>query len=99
MDVRLGDLTEHQDDLDDLLVHLRRDVPTAGHDVQQRRRQWVKQALADEHAAEIILRCRALQLEDAADPVQRVHDELGLLGVVFVEEVDEDFEAAAAVMA
>ena len=37
MDVRLGDLTEHQDDLDDLPVHIRREFSAAGHDVQQRR--------------------------------------------------------------
>ena len=39
-----------------------------------------------------------MELEDAADAVERVDDELGLLGVVFVEEVDEDFESAAAVL-
>ena len=36
-----------------------------------------------------------MELEDAADAVERVDDKFGLFGVVFIEEVDEDFEAAA----
>ena len=92
MDVRLGDLTEHQDDLKDLAVHVVGDLSTAGHDVEQRRGQRIEEALSYEHSAEVVLRGRTLQLEDAADAVEGVDDELGLLRVVLVEKVHQNLQ-------
>jgi hypothetical protein len=37
-----------------------------------------------------------LKFEDASDAVEGVDDELTLLSVVFIEEINEDFEPAAA---
>lgn len=88
-------MTENQNNLDDLPVHLGRRLAAAGHDVEQRRGKRVEQALPDEHATEVVLRRRALQLEDAANAVQGVDDELALFGVVLVEEVHKDPQTAA----
>lgn len=87
MDVRLGNLTEYEDDLDDLPVHIVGNLLTTRHDIQQRRRQWIQKPFSDKHATEVILRRRALQLEDAANAIQRVDDELGLLSVVLIQQV------------
>ena len=94
MNIGLGDLTEHQDDLKDLAVHVVGDLSTAGHDIEQRRGQRIEEALSDEHSAEVILRGRTLQLEHAADPVECVDDEFGLLGEVLVQQIDKDFQAS-----
>ena len=85
MDIRLRDLTKHQDDLNQLPVHLVCNLAMARHDVQQSRGQGVEKSFSDKHAAEIVLGCRTLQLEDAADAVQGVYDELALFRVVLVE--------------
>ena len=95
MDVRLGDLTEYEDDLDNLLVHIRTGLSTTSHDIQERRRERVEKTLSNEHSAEVVLRGRTLQLEDAADTVERMDDELGLLCVVLIEEIHEDLQAPA----
>ena len=94
MNIGLGDLTEHQDDLKDLAVHVVSDLSTAGHDIEQRRGQRIEEALSDEHSAEVILRGRTLQLEHAADPIECVDDEFRLFCVIFVQQVDKNLQAA-----
>lgn len=93
MDVGLRDLAEDEQDLDDLALHVRRCLTAACHHVQKRGRKGIKQALADEEPAKIIL-CggRTLQLEHAPDPVERVNDQLALFRKVLIEEVDEDLQ-------
>lgn len=89
MDVRLGYLRENEQDLDDLLFHLR---SLTAHDIEERRRQWVKQALPDEHSTKVVLRSRALKLKYAADAIQGVDNQVRLFRVVFVEEIDQYFQ-------
>lgn len=95
MYIRLRDLAEYHKDSDYLRLHLRGSDLRRGHHVQERRGKRVKQPLPNEHAAEVVLRGRTLQLEDTSNPVQRVLDEVRLFRVILVEEFDKDLEAAA----
>lgn len=85
MDVGLGDLAEDEDDLNDLAVHLRREVALACHDVQECRGQRIQKAFSDEHPAKVVLRRRTLQFEHAANAVECVPDQLGLFCVILVQ--------------
>ena len=93
MDVRLRNLREHQKDLYNLLLRLTTRCA-------QGMREWIQESLADEHAAESVL-CRwALKLKNAADVVEGVMYEFALVFCsvqVFIEEIDEDFEASTTV--
>ena len=38
-----------------------------------------------------------MELEDAADAVERVDDKFGLFGVVFIEKVNENLQSSATI--
>ena len=97
MYIRLRDLTKYQRDLNELHVHLFCNFAIARHNVQQGRRQRIEKSFSDEHAAEIVLGCRALQFEDAADTVQGVDNKIHLFGVVFIEKVNKNLQASATI--
>lgn len=84
MDVRLRNLAEHKNDLNDLMVHLHRHTLPTRHDVQQGRRQRIEETFSNEHPTEVVLGGRTLQLEHAPDPVEGVDDELSLFGIIFI---------------
>lgn len=84
MDIRLCNLREHEDNLDDLFPHLIRNFATSCHHVKQSGRQWIQQTLPYEHSTEVILCCRALEFEDASDAIQSINDKLALLCVVLI---------------
>ena len=94
VNIRLRHLREDLKNLDNLHLDLHRRFALRRHHVQQRRGQGIKQTLADEHTTEVVLRRRALELEDAADTVQGVNDEVCLLGVVLVQKINEDLETS-----
>ena len=98
MDIRLRDLAKHQDDLNQLPVHLVCNLAMARHDVQQSRGQGVEKSFSNEHAAEIVLGCRTLQFEDAADTVQGVDNKIHLFSVVFIEKVNENLQSSATII-
>lgn len=79
------------------MLHLNGGLALVAHHVQQSRRQGIEQPLPDKHTAEIVLGRRTLEFKDASDTGESVYDKLALLRVVFVKEVDQDFEPTTSV--
>lgn len=89
MDIGLRYLTENQQDLNYLPLHVCRRIAAARHYVEKCRRQRIEQALSNEKPTEVILRgSRTLQLKDGPNSVQRVYNKLALFCKIFIEEIN-----------
>ena len=91
MYIWLRNLGEDQQNLDDLHFCVVRWIPTVSHHVEEGCRERVQETLTDEHTAEVVLRCWALQFEHTSNSIQSVFDELGLFTVILVKEIDQNF--------
>jgi hypothetical protein len=74
--------------MDDLHLHVGCPSFMRRHHIQQCRRQRIEEPFANEHATEVVLSRRTLKVENAADAVQSMLDQRGLVGVVLIEEVN-----------
>ena len=62
------------------------------------RSEGIQKAFTDKHSTEIILGRRTLKFKDTADAIQSVFHKFGLLAIVFIEKVNQDFQTATPVL-